>query len=93
MDKLLSGGILTLIIQRQSWDVSASAYTSFAFICRSCLASGYLGAQLPPETCLECGGGPLILHNELFDLSLAQIAMRFTVRLKSGIIQIYMTSR
>ena len=53
--------------------MSASAYTSFAFICRSCLASGYLGAQLPPETCLECGGGPLILHDELFDLSLAHI--------------------
>ena len=53
--------------------MSASAYTSYAFICRSCLASGYLGAQTQPDSCLECGSGPLIIHDELFDLSLAHI--------------------
>ena len=53
--------------------MSAPTYTSYAFICRSCLASGYLGAQIKPEKCSECGGGPLILHDELFNLSLAHI--------------------
>jgi DNA polymerase-4 len=50
-----------------------SVPTSYAFLCRTCLGSGYVGMPEMPKTCIECGSGALVLHDELFSLSLAHI--------------------
>ena len=46
--------------------------TSFAFICRSCFASGYLGAEKAPQSCLSCGGD-IRVDDEIFNLTIAHI--------------------
>ena len=53
--------------------MSVSEPTSYAFLCRICLGSGYVGMPERPKTCIECGSGALVLHDELFSLSLAHI--------------------
>ena len=53
--------------------MSKPAYASYPFICRSCLASGYIGAEARPEACPECGDASLVVHDELFSLSIAHI--------------------
>ena len=53
--------------------MSKPAYASYPFICRSCLASGYIGAEARPEACPECAGKSLVVHDELFSLLIAHI--------------------
>ena len=53
--------------------MSKPAYASYPFICRFCLASGYIGAEARPEACPKCGDASLVVHDELFSLSIAHI--------------------
>ena len=46
---------------------------SFAFICRSCFASGYLGADIAPTICPTCGAASLRVDDEIFNLHIAHI--------------------
>ena len=46
---------------------------SFAFICRSCFASGYLGAEKAPISCPTCGATSLRVNDEIFNLHIAHI--------------------
>ena len=53
--------------------MSTPVPTSYAFLCRACLGSGYVGMAERPKSCIECGSEALVLHDELFSLSLAHI--------------------
>ncbi len=53
--------------------MSAPVSTSYAFLCRTCLCSGYVGMAKKPNACFECGSKALVMHDELFNLSLAHI--------------------
>ena len=46
---------------------------SYAFICRSCFASGYLGAERRPTNCPSCKAPNLRLDDEIFNLHIAHI--------------------
>lgn len=46
---------------------------SFTFLCRSCYASGYLGAETAPKTCPHCQTGRLVVDDEILSLSIAHI--------------------
>ena len=46
---------------------------SFAFICRSCFASGYLGADKAPVICPACATPSLRVNDEIFNLYIAHI--------------------
>ena len=62
----------------QLWRIYGSDYsmsaltTSFAFICRTCFASGYLGAEEAPQSCPSCGGD-IRVDDEIFNLTIAHI--------------------
>lgn len=53
--------------------MSTPVPTSYAFLCRACLGSGYVAMAERPKSCIECGSEALVLHDELFSLSLAHI--------------------
>ena len=46
---------------------------SFTFLCRSCFASGFLGAAEPPTTCPSCGGTRLVVDDDVLSLCIAHL--------------------
>jgi DNA polymerase-4 len=43
------------------------------FVCRACLASGYLGGINKLTSCLQCGSPRIVAHEELFSLTIAHL--------------------
>ena len=47
--------------------------SAYGFVCRSCLASGYLGARAKLLSCPACSSDRIIVHEELLSLTIAHI--------------------
>ena len=73
IEKKGSKHVISLFVESMYKMTMAQLRHSYAFLCRDCFSSGYLGAEKPPVSCPKCSSSDVRVNDDIFQLSIAHL--------------------